>query len=269
VGQIDYATSTDITDDFKNQITKIVYNARFPQSILKKIPIIVLNNLALTGDQYIPMQGENLVVPELKADFLSEGGLYATYTSGGAEVIFLNKPMIAQGGLTDILTHELGHAIGSRLTEAEWKQFYQLRGIPADTARNGTSWNLSPNEDFAEVYKNIYTGLQVKTYYGSLNGSDAFTSCESVYFDAINSSRPTVTLDMNDPSSALKAMAAIPKTIDYSAVETNLQLQKCRREVMANPGSWKLGRPYQSVVDQKTKDFMAKVMDRLNQSASK
>jgi hypothetical protein len=49
LGQID--SSNDLTDDLKNQITKIVYDAHFPQSILTNLPIIIVNNLALTGNQ--------------------------------------------------------------------------------------------------------------------------------------------------------------------------------------------------------------------------
>src|SRR3989344_4380057 len=133
VGQIDYQNVTNITDNLKNQVTKIVYDAHFPESILKDTPIIILNNLALTGGQYIPIGEKILNVPDLKPDFLSEGGIYGTYDNSGLAVIYINKSIIAQGKLTETLTHELGHAIGNRLTDQDWAKYYQLRNIPINT----------------------------------------------------------------------------------------------------------------------------------------
>jgi hypothetical protein len=90
LGEIEIANTTNVTDDLKNQITKIIYNAHFPERILKDTPIIILNNLALTPGQYVTTSNGNMQIPNLKADFLSEGGLYAQFT-GNMAIIFINK----------------------------------------------------------------------------------------------------------------------------------------------------------------------------------
>ena len=274
VGEIESAGATNITDDLKNQITKIAYTAQFPTSLLKNVPIIILNNLALTGDQYISVPAGNLKVPDLKPDFLSEGGIYVTFNSGAA-VIFINKPIVAQGQLTEVLTHELGHAVGSKLTDQDWAKFYQLRGIPTGTVRHGTNWNLSPEEDFAEVYKNVFTGIPVRTYYGQLTPSIAdvdISSCMTVYIDAENRYTPKSEADPNDPSAWLKAMSNPPK-VDYAAVSAQAnadsKVQACRKNVMMDPSShqsdWAFGVPYKSYVGPATKTFIIGIASRLNQ----
>ena len=274
IGEIDSTGTTNITDDIKNQVTKIAYTGQFPTSLLKTVPIIILNNLALTGDQYISVPAGNLKVPDLKPDFLSEGGIYVTFTNGPA-VIFINKPIIAQGQFTEVLAHELGHAVGSKLTDQDWVKFYQLRGIPASTSRHGTNWNLSPEEDFAEVYKNVYTGIAVRTYYGQLIpsfGDVEIGSCMMTYMDAQSRYTPKSAADPNDPSAWLKAMQNPPK-IDYSAVSAqanaDAKVQACRRDVMMNQAAhasdWAYGVPYKSNVGLATKTFISGIMTRLNQ----
>ena len=224
VGQID--STNNITDDLKNQIIKIAYNAHFPASLLKKIPIVILNNLAITSGQYIIFSGTILPIPDLKAQFLSEGGLYDTY-SNGQTIIYINKTNLTQ--LTEILTHELGHAVGSTLTKEEWSEFYQLRNIPSNTPRLGSNWYLSPNEDFAEVYKNTFTGIKVKTYLGNLKPN----------YDGV-----------------------------FQVTCLFIKTQDCYRKVMINPqeysADWAYGTPYISEVGPKTKNFINDVVNRLN-----
>ena len=261
LGQIEEPGVNDISDDIKNQITKVAYDTHFPESLLKNTPIIFLNNLALTGDQYISLQNARLHVPELKADFLSEGGLYAPYATNTA-VIFINKSSVTGDQLSDVLAHEFGHAIGSTLSDSQWKTFYQLRNIPSGTPRAGTNWNLSPEEDFAEVYKNVFTGGDVSTFYGLLMptmGVDM--ACEDVYQQAYQSYLPKY--DMNDPMSWMKSITGTSK-IDYTAADSKAEadpnVQACRRSVLSDPSKyksdWNLGMPYKSTVGPKTKQFI-------------
>lgn len=270
LGQIDSASTTVITDDLKNQITKIAYNAHFPASLLKNIPIIILNNLALTGDQYISTTDSNLKIPDLKADFLSEGGIYVTFNSGSS-VIFINKATITRGDLTEVLTHELGHAVGSKLTDQEWDRFYKLRSIASSTPRRGLNWNLSPQEDFAEVYKSTFAGGSVKTYYGLLTGNfgeeTVLNPCWRIHHDLEDSYTPKRNLyDFSKPF----------EKIDYAAIElrvtSNPEMQDCRRDVLLNPDKYpndfKYGIPYESIVSQEAKDFIISITNRLNKQYS-
>ena len=116
-----------------------------------------------------------------------------------------------------MLAHELGHAIGSTLSDSQWKTFYQLRNIPSGAPRAGMNWNLSPEEDFAEVYKNVFTGGDVSTFYGLLMptmGVDM--ACEDVYQQAYQSYLPKY--DMNNPMSWMKSITGTSK-IDYTAAD--------------------------------------------------
>jgi RNA polymerase subunit RPABC4/transcription elongation factor Spt4 len=292
VGEIESSGTTNITDDLKNQITKIAYTAQFPISLLKSVPIIILNNLALTGNQYVSVPIGNLKIPDLKPDFLSEGGIYGTFTGGGA-IIFINKPIIAQGQLTEVLTHELGHAVGSKLTDQDWTKFYQLRGIPAGTARHGTNWNLSPEEDFAEVYKNVFTGIAVRTYYGlllprsnyeSMLEEASMNTCGKIYAKVYGNyiqqfQEPSTcpTFDPSNPSNGwANCLGQIPKSPTTAQISqaknvanADTAVQSCRRDVLSNPSKytsdWQYEIPYDSSVNQTTKNFITSIVNRLNQ----
>ena len=41
LGQIEEPGVNDINDDVKNQITKVVYDTHFPETLLKSTPIII------------------------------------------------------------------------------------------------------------------------------------------------------------------------------------------------------------------------------------
>lgn len=167
IGQIDYPNTPIISDDIKNQITKMLDKTKFPKSLLKKNPIVIVNSLAIESGQYIKDPSSNLLADAsiFGPDFLSEGGKYAIYDNG-MTVIYINKIVITKGLLTENLVHEFGHAIATTLTDEEWATYYQLRGIPAKTEQYGKVWNESPQEDFAEVYRSIFTGSSVGTIYG-------------------------------------------------------------------------------------------------------
>jgi hypothetical protein len=243
VGQIDDPNTNDLTDDLKNQITQIVYNAHFPESMLQNMPIIILNSLDVTGNQYISIDGKNLDVGTLGPEFLSEGGFYETYQNG-ATAIFINKTTLIQNNLTGILTHELGHAVGSTLTPQDWQKFYQLRDIASGTPQETGNWYLSPAEDFAEVYKNTFTGLDIMTHYG------------------INSSAAKQTLlNVNEGNEAKYAQVLAQEQAKAAVIREVLSQNK-----ISNPTSidYSADSVYLYTVSQATKDFIVGIMNQLN-----
>jgi hypothetical protein len=226
VGQINNPSTAPISDILKNDITRVIYNAKFPKSILEKTPIVFVNNLALKPGQYIAAPGGDMVVPTFGPDFLYEGGVYGTYQSGRS-IIYLNNDVFPKVSLNDVLTHELGHAIGKTLTDADWTKYYQLREIASGTPRYGSNWNLSPAEDFAEVYKNTFTGLDIKTYYGLGSYRGFFErTC---------------------------------KNIQTQSCRQNIMMNPSKY-----PDDFRYGTPYKSVVSQSTKDFINAVISKQN-----
>ena len=223
--------------------------------------------------------------------FLYEGGIYATYESGQA-IIYLNKEALTKAPLNDILTHELGHAIGGTLTDGDWVEYYKLRNISPSTSRNGGLWNLSPQEDFAEVYKNMFTGLDVRTYYGllvptlgeSYNGEGIFEiSCTGVYREAYQSA-----IDVYEKSNPPKDCSKVTDFMEKMWCDTSspyttsvqqeqakgtanasVRVQNCRRDVMTNsskyPDEFRYGIPYKGgAAGPKTKEFINAVINRFN-----
>lgn len=285
LGQIDNPSAAPISDTMKNDITRIVYNSKFPKSLLEKVPIIFVNNLALKPGQYIATPSGNMKVMDFGAGFLYEGGVYATYESGNF-IIYINNDVLAKDSLTNILTHELGHAIGSTLTGADWTKYYGLRNIPIGTPRESGLWNLSPAEDFAEVYKNTFTGLGVRTYYGLLLPAN-FTmagilehTCGNTYTQIYNSELATI--EKASPPSTCSpgdvgwpicdSGVAVRQAQQKSAEDTtnsNAKVQDCRRNVMAHPdqypNDWQYGlAPYKSTVGPQTKEFINAAISKLN-----
>jgi hypothetical protein len=205
---------------------------------------------------------------------MSGGGMYSSQFFDPISLIFIDKTKLSS--LSDILTHELGHAVASQLTNEEWTKYYQLRKIPGDAPRSGTTWALSPQEDFAEVYRNVFTGLRIRTYYGLLTLSHPFLeTCQNNSNKSLGSSTNSYGEMLNDLKTKENALESEIKALQSGvtgAVEdkdiSNTELQACRKDVLLHPEKyptdWQRGVPYYSLADQATKDFITQIISRLN-----
>jgi len=289
LGQIDYSNSPPIGDDLKNNITQIIYKADFPKRLLSNLAIIIVNTLAITPNEQIITPNGNINVPSFNPNFLTEGGEY-NYNPNNFSIIYINSKKIDL--LSGTLTHELGHHISRQLTNEEWAKFYQLRNIPNDAPRFLQNWYISPNEDFAEVYKNSFTNLPVKTYFGILEsshkeiiGMSGYTmdqegpTCSNISnalrenFDKLHP-KPKSVLTCNN-GSCTESLANSEEFMKYSKAwneitDHDATLQNCRINVILHqekyPQDFQGGTPYHSkgIVDQPTKDFIKNIITRLD-----
>lgn len=293
LGEIGYSGVSSINDEVKNAITDVIYKSNFPKNLLKNIGIIITNTLAINSNTNIKTpSGTNLRIPNFPAVFLSGGGLYSQ-SYNNFSLIFINTKKLCSSDyqiyaammgqqvkqqsscyvdnnfLKNTLTHELGHHIGSKMTDAEWVEFYKLRNIPSNTPRQGDVWQTSPTEDFAEVYTNTYTGSDISTTFGLITKTSSYDeadNCQKIHENLLKQ------YFKNDMS---KYYNFIYSGDDFNTDPTlkDSQLQSCRKEVLLNPDKYPdvvkkiemFGSIYKSISDQTTKDFIKNIVNRLNQ----
>jgi hypothetical protein len=321
LGQLDYPKSPALSDDVKNAITQVIYKSQVPKRLLGRVGIVVVNTLAITNGQKINTPNGLVQLPSFPPAFLTGGGLYHQ-NNGPMSLIYINskrmcssmnqaleqlfgqptsKPTtcyVDNDFLSDTLTHELAHFIGNQMTDAEWAQYYKLRYIPSTTPRSGDMWETSPEEDFAEVYKNTYTGKEIRTVFGKIEPDfdyDEASVCRELkykmmqtYSDQHVCSLPFTTMScykvLKDKAKYDSCMADYKKLVadnntkydncvkDKDTYNESLgasqQIQDCRRDVLLNPEKYKNDKfwmqPYNSVVDQASKDFVRSVVNRLH-----
>ena len=163
--KIDQTGNIDIGLAAKQTIAKLLNFLDFPPNLTKNLAIVnvdttLVGSTVLIKIPWIEGISAFAIIQQL------EGGLYGTLANGA--VIFLNNLV---GYDLAVLTHELGHQISYYLTDQEWDQYYKLRGIPVNTPRRSFgNWSLSPEEDFAEVYK--------ATYKTAIVGSEEYSMVE-------------------------------------------------------------------------------------------
>jgi hypothetical protein len=288
LGQIDIPSASPLSDDAKNKITEILYRDNYPKKLLANTAIVVVNTLAIKPDLYIASPNSNLPVGDMSPEFLTGGGEYATYTDKNGNttsfsVVFINKNIINSNQLSETLAHELGHHIGSTLTSADWTKYFLLRGIASGTPEYGGNWYTSPAEDFAEVYKNVVTGINIKTAYGFMTmntrspGSPYENTCgpiyDKLYNNYVQQYQYAAACDWSKPNyvsciTSFKGIGSDKYAQAQNKAEANVSLQNCRRDVMANPSKYpndyQYGVPYKSLVGAQTKQFISQILSKQN-----
>ncbi len=267
--KVDQTGNIDIGSEQKQTIAKLLKNLGFPPNLTSNL-VIVNTDPAIIGPNdkiQLPWSGSDVVTIALQP----EGGLYDHVLNGA--VIFLNN---LSGNNSAVLTHELGHHIGYYLTDAEWVQFYKLRGIPDNMPKYSSNWNLAPQEDFAEAYKATYKSSvvgsggysfggnewAVKTQYGSLVprlGLDTVPTCEKLYSQAVQNYIQANTAENSYGFSV--PINVINKA--ESVANDNPQVQKCRRDNIGSLEPLFGGLLYGSQVNPATEQFVKDVVARM------
>lgn len=254
--KIDSSGNIDIGSAAKQKIARLLAAIGFPQRLSQELVVVEVDpTLVKPGDQLeIPWQPEQRARLDLQPMIGTYQGL------GSGAVIALNN---LTGTSDETLMHELGHVIGSQLTADEWTQYYKLRNIPASTPRTTENPALSPEEDFAEVYKAMYQpgGATVRTQYGLLVPSGVFgggfgSPCYEIEQQII---RDYIRAHL-DPMEMM-ADSAMMDSAENSAT-ANPRVQKCRRE-NNGPGALGIGVMYVSRVDGPTEQFVKGIVERL------
>jgi len=169
--KIDSSGNITLSSEQKQSIANLLKYLNFPTKLTKTLAILIVDPTVVKPTDHLNIPWANgSATMQLQAQAGSQQGV-----AGGAVIVLNNLSGIDLA----TLTHELGHVIGGQLTNEEWNQYYKLRGIPSGTQRYSTNWNQSPNEDFAEVYKNTYrpnnsAEWNVKTEYGTLAATSDF-----------------------------------------------------------------------------------------------
>ena len=164
-GKVDDTGSVAVGSQKKIIAADLLRFLGYPKSLTKYLAIVDGNVLTMWDQNayiHLPwLRVQSISSPRAEGEkilgvYLFGGGFpddeyikgFPDSKNNGGVIILKN----AFGDLPN-LTHELGHQIGQHMTDQEWAKYYKLRGIPSDTKRDLSDWNLSPTEDFAEVYK--------------------------------------------------------------------------------------------------------------------
>jgi len=254
--KVDSTGSIDIGSADKQKIAELFKNISFPASLTKKL---IIANI----DPTLVNTGDKMIIPWLSTNsknYLDLQPQVGTYQGvyGGAVILVNNRT----GFDLSVLAHELGHVIGFKLTNDEWAEYYKLRGIPINTLRNSSDWSLSPQEDFAEVYRYIYysNSKPIMTNYGLLvpkfGSSDSILSPCFILADNLKNDwlKKNGTMELYQYTKESQERALV-------SIQSDPELQKCRAENITDEIFGTVVQ-YVRQVDEETRQFIKDVISR-------
>ncbi len=223
----------DLGEDIKNAIIKTLETAHFPAKLVANTVFVSLSPNSEPAKIFLKAGGNEITVDLNNAEISTRNGAYIKVSSA-SRVILLNSNVLPGGEqFTLLLLHELGHRLADEFSPSDWQIFYGLRLIPKPQPLLNDVWDLSPNEDFAEVYKYI----TVKNSFGIDDEASAVRTRYGF-------------LMPKDPNRE--------KTCGTLVVQgqTSLRLQECRRYVSINQDSFPDDTEYFDANEAKLKDFI-------------
>lgn len=278
--KVDSTGNIDIGSEQKQNIVKLLNALGYPKKLTTKLIIASLDPTIVKENDTLQIPWTGYPVKFSSATRMENSGLFTQIDGKEGAIIFINNTANFN---TETLTHELGHYIGTQMTEDEWRKFYKLRHIASGTPRLGSSWESSPTEDFAEVYKATYnqSPLEVSRVTHRQSGSNEW-DIKTIYGILVPSQTNLIIddkcyeLEQELVSKYVLAHSPVNNGMpyfDFSAnaeqnnkardvVQSSSELQKCRRD---NNGISKYtgGYIYTSQLDEQTKEFVRSLITRL------
>jgi hypothetical protein len=169
-------------NQYLDQIIPYLLEIKFPRALIEDSAFIIVDTntkgrIVSVGNALYNLSG---MIDSIESK--KEGGVFISFPNA-QKFIGINSTNLPSG-FYPILTHELGHVIYNVMTKAEKDEWSKLRGEPviADPYRKWTDWELSRNEDFAEVFKYLYgQNKNADNYYWDMHTAYKTRPCRSYY----------------------------------------------------------------------------------------
>jgi hypothetical protein len=168
-------------NQYLDQIIPYLIEIKFPRALIEDSAFMIVDTNVKGKIVSIGQALYNLSTMINSMESQRDGGMFSPI-SNTHKLILINSTNLPSG-FYPILTHELGHAIYNVMTKSEKDEWSKLRGEPviADPYRKWTDWELSRNEDFAEVFKYLYGQNKNTDIYWEIRTAYKTRPCRSYY----------------------------------------------------------------------------------------